>query len=96
MSDDAAFLVEVPGLSVSERDRLLACWQKRFHRFRCCDGLAGGLFKRAPRSLNALQQLLGKNLANWGVERENVGNRGWLRLCSAAEFRERLMGKEIA
>ena len=94
--ETAAFIAEVPGLSASERERLLAWGQKRFHRFRCRDGLAGGLFKRAPRSLNALQQLLGKNLANWGIERENVGNRGWLRLCFKAEFQERLMGKEIA
>jgi len=96
MSDEAAFIVEVPGLSPEERDRLVAWGQKRFHRFHCRDGLAGGIFNRAPRSVNALQQLLGKNMANWGIERENVGNRGWLRLCTTAEFRTRLMGSDIS
>ena len=96
MSDEAAFIVEVPGLSPEERDRLVAWGQKRFHRFHCRDGLAGGIFKRAPRSVNALQQLLGKNMANWGIERENVGNRGWLRFCTTAEFRTRLMGSDIS
>ena len=96
MSDEAAFIVEVPGLIPEERDRLVAWGQKRFHRFHCRDGLAGGIFNRAPRSVNALQQLLGKNMANWGIERENVGNRGWLRLCTTAEFRTRLMGSDIS
>ena len=97
MLDEAAFIVEVPGLSPEERNRLMAWGQKRFHRFRCHGGLAGGIFKRAPpRSVNALQQLLGKNMANWGIERENVGNRGWLRFCTTAEFRTRLMGSEIS
>ena len=95
-NEAAAFIAEVPGLSHEERDRLVAWGQKRFHQFRCHGGLAGGIFKRAPRSVNALQQLLNKSLANWGHERENVGNRGWLRLCSTAEFHTRLMGSEIS
>ena len=96
-ADEAAFVMKLPGLYAEERARVMEWGQKRFHRFRCNpDGLAGGVFKRPPRSLNALQQLVGKNLANWGIERDNVGDRGWLRLCCKGEFRARLMGLEIA
>ena len=97
MSDEAAFVMKLPGLCAEERARIMEWGQKRFHRFRCNpDGLAGGVFKRPPRSLKALQQLVGKNLANWGIERENIGDRGWLRLCCKGEFRTRLMGHEIS
>ena len=96
MADQAGFIAKLPGLSSEERSRVMEWGQKRFIRFRCHGGLAGGLFKRQPRSLHALQQLLGKNLANWGIDRENKRDRGWLRLCSKEEFRSNLLGAEIS
>ena len=88
--------MEVPGLGAEERARIMAWGQKRFDRFRCHDGLAGGIFKRSPRSLKALQANVGQNLARWGIERKNKGDHGWLRMCNKTEFRSRLLGPEIA
>jgi hypothetical protein len=69
--------------------------QKRFERFRCHGGLAGGIFKHRPKSLWAFHRLVGTNFITWGIKRANVYDHGWLRFCDKKEFVSAFMGEEI-
>ena len=41
------------------------------------------------------QSLLSTNLKNWGYERENQYDRGWIRFCCAEEFKGIFLREEI-
>ena len=74
--------------------------QKNFRRFRVLTESewtrVGGVgFKRQPKSLKHLQTLLSKNLKNWGYERDNQYDRGWVRFCSEGEFKSTFLREEI-
>ncbi len=74
--------------------------QKNFRRFRVLTESewtwVGGVgFKRQPKSLKHLQTLLSKNLKNWGYERDNQYDRGWVRFCSEGEFKSTFLRGEI-
>ena len=74
--------------------------QKNFRRFRVLDeperALVGGVgFNRQPKSLKHQQTLLSKNLKNWGYDRDNQYDRGWVRFCSEREFKNTFLREEI-
>lgn len=51
--------------------------------------LVGALgFKRPPASLKHFQRLVNNNLTNWGYERSNQFQHGWVKFCTAEEFCE--------
>ncbi len=61
--------------------------------------LIGGLgFHRPPKSLKHVQTLLSKNLKNWGYERVNHYDRGWVRFSQsiARTTRKRPSGRTLA
>ncbi len=85
--------VQLPG-------EIWAWGQRSFRRFRVLyqsdQTLVGGLdFHRPPKSLKQFQSLVSTNLRNWGYVRENEYNRGWLRFCSAEEFKGIFLREEI-
>eukprot|EP00969_Alexandrium_andersonii_P337553 14919198-Alexandrium_andersonii.AAC.1 len=99
MGEAQAWAMQLP-TGVDSTDRLAEWGQKRLARFRIIpDGaglVAGGIFqKRLPQSLRAFQQLMSRNLKNWGIERENEHCRGWLRLCNIHEFKNLLLGARL-
>lgn len=80
--------------------QIWAWLQRNFRRFRVLKQfektLVGGLgFNRPPKSLKSFQSLLVTNLKNWGYERGSQYDRGWLRFCSAEEFRSAFLSEEI-
>ena len=94
--DQRAFVMTLPQRPPPE---IWAWGQHRFHRMRQVSSgdkfLVGAMFKKAPRSLKRFQSLVNNNFKNWGYDKDNHYDRGWLRFCSVEEFRLIFLRKEI-
>ena len=99
MEAPQGFIMTLPG-GVWLPDKIWAWGQQSFGRFRVLkqsdQTLVGGIrFKRPPKTLRQFQSLVVTNLKNWGFERDNQYDRGWLRFCSTEEFRSTFLREEI-
>ena len=83
------FLMTLPRCFLPEQ--IWAWGRSRFTRFRVANTsevtLVAGLgFKNTPKSLKHFQRLMNINLINWGFERQNQYQHGWLKFCSLKDF----------